>query len=437
MLLRRDENIGGLGSGVGVPLIGREGHLRCLPTTAGNAPTSPSTFPPQRSSFSVIHKQNRPFGAPSQSPLSDRSSVAGSITTPEVRAFVINPAWGKFQPNELIPYSCPDLRDQVHKSLPSIIRLTTPPSMTSTLFTTDDGDVILRAGTEPDSKHDFRIHKFILSLASPVFKDMFALPQPPNQTLDEQNRLPVVDVPDLPKVLDVILRLIYPGVEPPTITEPQTLSTLLATADKYNIASISPILREKLKGFLPRCPLWVYVIACRFGFLEEVKEAAKLTTMQSFLYFKDCEDLQHISSADIFRLVQFIQERETAGRRRIRDHLDPSYLEDSTTCEHCGEDVQDYYFHLMKEVEDVFVENPLAQFKDLVVVLGRIPDPPPGCERLPKPGDWYYEGGDEEALSCPLQPMTIRGRLSDVADDLRLRNVEMLRKFFVRGAGNA
>jgi hypothetical protein len=87
--------------------------------------------------------------------------------------------------------------------------------MSSTLFTTSDGDIILRAGQEPDSKHDFRVHKFILSLASPVFKDMFTFPQPPDQNWVEQPDISIVNVPDRPKVLDAVLRFVYPGVEPP------------------------------------------------------------------------------------------------------------------------------------------------------------------------------------------------------------------------------
>jgi hypothetical protein len=90
---------------------------------------------------------------------------------------------------------------------------------------------------QSNSKHDFRVHKFILSLASPVFKDMFALPQPLDQTLDEQHGLPVVDVPEPPEALDIILRFIYPGVEPPKITKPSALTATLLSADKYDISS--------------------------------------------------------------------------------------------------------------------------------------------------------------------------------------------------------
>ena len=308
--------------------------------------------------------------------------------------------------------------------------------MTSTFFTTDDGDVVLRAGTEPDSKHDFRVHKIILSLASPVFKDMFTLPQPPDQTLHEQHQLSVIDVADPPKVLDAILRYIYPGAEPPKITEPQTLSVLLSAADKYNITSIYPTLRGILETFTSVYPFRMYIIACRFGFSEEAKQAAKLTKTGDLIHLGDCEDLQHVSSTDLFRLVQFVQEREKDGLYEIQVSLGPSSLDDpGADCFHDGEDAQDYYFHLEKGVEDAFVADPCVGFKDLFAVLDSIPDPPPGCKPHPRSANWYWECDDEDAFDCPLRPMTIRRRLKDVALCLNRRNHEMLRKHFGKGIG--
>jgi len=304
----------------------------------------------------------------------------------------------------------------------------------SPLFTTHDGDIILRAGTEPDSKRDFRVHKFILGLASSVFKDMFAFPQPSDQTLNE-HQLPVVDVLDPPEALDVILRLIYPGVEPPKITEQKTLSALLLTADKYNITSIYPTLRENLKTFLPDHSLWAYIIACRFGFLEEKKQAARLTSSESLQYLEDREAVQLISSYDLFRLFEFIQRRESGGRVKIGWHLGPINVESITSCEHKGNDTQYYYSQLEKEVWDAFVSNPCVGPNDLFAVVDSVHDPPPGCDPLPRSGSWYSvmpleDGEDDDAFKCPLQPMTIRRKLTDVADLLCRYNEELLRQFF-------
>ena len=307
--------------------------------------------------------------------------------------------------------------------------------MSLTFFTTTDGDVILRAGPEPGSKHDFRVHKFILSLASSVFRDMLAFPQPPDQTSDE-HRLPVVDVLDPPKVLDTILRFIYPGVEPPNIATLSTLSMLLTTADKYNITSIYPALKEVLKALSPPDSFKAYIIASRFGFLEEAKEAARVARTSDFT-FRRPEEIRYISSTDLFRYIQFVAQREASGLLTIQDALGLRPLEQpDLECDH-GAEARDYYFRLEKTVEEVYIDNPRVMSKDLFTVLDMVPDPPLGCRPPSRSGEWYYECDEplEVATKCPLQPMTIRRKLADLAEELAGQNLKLLEEFFGNGVG--
>ena len=286
--------------------------------------------------------------------------------------------------------------------------------MSSALFTTVDGDVILRAGSQPDSKYDFRVHKFILSLASSVFKDMFSLPRPSDQNYTEQPDIPIVDISDSPKVFDTILRFIYPGVEPPEITNISILSALFSTADKYNITSINPILRRTLKTFLPDDSFKVFVIACQYGFLEEAKEAAKVSRSQNFVHLNDREDVRHISSTDLFRLVQFVHEREHEGQCKIQAEFDITKRQDyHTRCQHYWK-AHDHYPHVEKAVQEAFVSDPCMGRGGLYAVLDLIFDSPPGC-------DYGY---------CPLRPSTIRGILSDIGDGLDSINDTLLGRYF-------
>lgn len=147
--------------------------------------------------------------------------------------------------------------------------------MSSSFFTTDDGDITLRAGQDPSSIHDFRVHKFILSLASPVFNDMFAFPQPFDQNHNQQPGIPIVDIPDSPQVLDAILQFVYPGAELSVLTDLSITSALLSAADKYNMPSMLPVLGGALKFLVGAEPFSVYIVACRFGLLEEAKAAAR------------------------------------------------------------------------------------------------------------------------------------------------------------------
>ena len=66
------------------------------------------------------------------------------------------------------------------------------------------------------SKRDFRVHKLVLSLASPVFKDMFSLPQPTsdNSRGSRVAELEIVEVMDPTNALEAVLRMIYPFAPP-------------------------------------------------------------------------------------------------------------------------------------------------------------------------------------------------------------------------------
>ena len=308
--------------------------------------------------------------------------------------------------------------------------------MSFTFFTTSDGDVILRAGPESDSKHDFRVHKFILSLASSVFKDMFTFPQPPDQNRSEEHQLPIIDIPDPPAVLDTILRLIYPGVEPPKIADLPTLSALLSAADKYNIVSIYPVFRDALKT-LPDSPFRKYIIACRFGFAEEAKEAARVGNARSIIGRDFGEEVEHISKAELYRWVRFTQERETRGREIIEESLNRLDVWFDASCSH-GHDAKDFYFHLEKEVVNAFTLDPCVGSKGMFELLDKVPDPPLGCEPPPnaESGEFYYNICAVEEFGCPLRPMTIRNKLVGLADDLSRLNCTMLDKTFEKGAGS-
>lgn len=301
--------------------------------------------------------------------------------------------------------------------------------MSPTFFTTDGGDVILRAGSESSSRHDFCVHKLILSLASPVFKDMFTFPQPPDQTSDGEDQLPVVDVTETPKILDMVLRFIYPGAKPPAVVKQKTLSALLVATEKYNITSIHPALREKLKTFLPTRSLWVYIIARRFGFLGIAREAAEVSGAQSLTSLDNREDLQYISSVDLFRFVEFVQTRERRGLAIIEDIL---LVRDVVKphCSHCDEEARDYYFYLEKSVKDVFAADPCLGSKDLIGILDKAPDPPLACDPPVTNAWWLREISADTVFECLLRPMTIRGRLSDIVEQLDKCNAELLDELF-------
>lgn len=137
-------------------------------------------------------------------------------------------------------------------------------------FQAPDADVILRSS---DGK-DFRVHKVILGLASPVFQGMFSLPQP---TGPEPHRIPIVAIPETSDLLSPLIQYIYP-FSPPNVPDVAMWADLYTIADKYNVGVVMELLRGILiPRFLETSPFRIYALASHWGLDEEAKIASKRT----------------------------------------------------------------------------------------------------------------------------------------------------------------
>jgi hypothetical protein len=178
-------------------------------------------------------------------------------------------------------------------------------------FGPPDGDIILRTPTR-----DFRVHKLVLSLASPIFRDMFSIPQPTPVVRGAD--IGVVDVTDPPEALDLILRFIYP-LPPPNVDSLDLLVEGLVVADKYDIDGARAELRLRLAKFMKENPLRVYAIASRFGFEEEAEAASSLTTGTYLPALVDLPDeLKNITATAYHRLVRLHEKY----RDEVEDAID-------------------------------------------------------------------------------------------------------------------
>lgn len=180
-------------------------------------------------------------------------------------------------------------------------------------FTADDADIILRA-SRCDVPREFRVHKTILSIASPVFKDMFNIPQPISPTTrPAETTMPVIDVDDTPEDLEVFLRIIYPFGLPPMPT-PDAVSDALVMLDKYQAHGGSlQLLRPLLVSpeFLKNDPIQVYSIACYWKFKEEADLAAFHTSGLDVLSHVREKDVQRLTSMEYHRILILGQERRS------------------------------------------------------------------------------------------------------------------------------
>ena len=188
----------------------------------------------------------------------------------------------------------------------------------STVFRADDADVVIRAA----GTRDFRVHKPILSLVSPIFRDMFTLPQPPTDTPDI---LPHVDVDESVETWENILRTIYP-MPNPVIDNLYNLESLFLTAMKYEMQSVIDIHKKSLenRAFIQQDPLRLYAIACSCGFTDQAKHVARNAELVTVMRRADTGDLRGLTVGSYHNLVSFLTRRDNQwhqvlSRMRVPD----------------------------------------------------------------------------------------------------------------------
>ena len=179
----------------------------------------------------------------------------------------------------------------------------------SPLFCADDADIAIRSlGT-----YEFRVHKLILSLASPIFKDMFTLPQPP---ADNPGVLPHVDVEESAVTWEHILPTIYPTPNP-VIDDLEDLESLLFTAKKYEMQSIIDTHEKTFEnhGFIRENPLRLYAIACACGFEGQAKYVAEHAELLAVTRDFDAGNPRGLTLGSYHNLVSFLAERDDEWNR--------------------------------------------------------------------------------------------------------------------------
>ena len=104
-------------------------------------------------------------------------------------------------------------------------------------------------------------------------------------------------------------------------------------------------------------------------------------------------------------------------------------------CDH-WDSGKDFYYHLEKEVGEVFVREPCLELGDLYGVFDEVPDPiSTGCRSRANSAAWYEDSGDDGTLVCPLAPMVIRRHLKKLATELKSLNHDLLEKIFKEDTG--
>ncbi|KIJ65530.1 hypothetical protein HYDPIDRAFT_58320, partial [Hydnomerulius pinastri MD-312] len=168
-------------------------------------------------------------------------------------------------------------------------------------------DVVLRSS----DNIDFRVFKCILSIASPVFKDMFTLPKPkdiaPSPPLQSPKSPPVVPVSENSITLEALLLLCYPAHNP-SLSPFSHAWAVIDAAAKYDMSTVVQRAKELVAfRYLESSPLSLYALSCRFGWRELARRAAveTLTIKEFGRPSPYVDELEHMTAGALHRLVAF------------------------------------------------------------------------------------------------------------------------------------
>ncbi|KAH8995922.1 hypothetical protein EDB92DRAFT_1814393 [Lactarius akahatsu] len=177
-----------------------------------------------------------------------------------------------------------------------------PPSVALCLDIPDP-NIIVRSF----DKVNFRVHKTLLAMSSPFFKDLLSLPQPPDDELVEG--LPVIQLSEDADLLNSLISLLYPI--PPVIPGSyEKVFALLAACQKYDMESVQSNIRAGIKlGMFP-APVEAEAfracaIAGSMGLAPELENAARLTLGRPMTFESLGDQLRWFKGRALCDLVRY------------------------------------------------------------------------------------------------------------------------------------
>lgn len=178
-------------------------------------------------------------------------------------------------------------------------------------FEVANGDTLLQSS----DSFLFTVHRCILMQASPIFCDIFHIPPLTAPCSSTTSTLGSIPISEPAKVVDALLRFIYP-LPPPTFDDLSELVPVLAACISYQMTAAIDVLRQQLVStrFLAREPLRVFAIACRFGLVAEVRKASRATLRIDVMDTPLCEEMKYVSAYDFQRLLVLHRQRSQAAR---------------------------------------------------------------------------------------------------------------------------
>ena len=225
----------------------------------------------------------------------------------------------------------------MHPTLGVRSRMDGPPNVrrARSPFNRDDADIVLRSSDDVD----YQLHKQILSVASPFFKDMFSLQQPPINDKEpfvilEGRHVPVIQVSEISSTLDSLFRILYPTEW--CRADLTSLGDALSAAKKYQLQYPEKLLYQSILTSLEKAPLTIYAVACSLGMEQVAALAARSAVGKNVLTESSHAELPfhasmrgRVSAGQYYRLLQY-----GASPTPISSFVLPPMAQDANVCDH-------------------------------------------------------------------------------------------------------
>ncbi len=166
-----------------------------------------------------------------------------------------------------------------------------------------DASIIVRSSDQAS----FRVHKSVLAMSSPFFKDLLSLPQPPDDEL--VYGLPVIQLSEDASLLNSLISLLYP-ITPVVPGSYEKVFALLAACQKYDMESVQSNIRAEIKRGTFPAPVKAEgfsacAIAGSMGLIPELEDAARLTFGYPMTFESLGEGLRSFKGRALCDLVRY------------------------------------------------------------------------------------------------------------------------------------
>lgn len=190
------------------------------------------------------------------------------------------------------------------QSLDAVVPITR--QIASIFLDNPNADIILRSCDHVE----FRAIKLFLSFSSSFFYDMFKLPPSMGGVGDEmKDGLCIVKMEENSKTIEALLLLCYPAaaVEFPVFENLDGAFALLEAADKYGMEDVKKKVRQLLivSPFMTMEPLRAFAMACKRGWEEEAKMAARYISPEVVEAQKYTIELEYFTFGQVIRAKEY------------------------------------------------------------------------------------------------------------------------------------